>query len=123
MNLVAPIYRTIQSSAQAVALLGSPLRVFSFGETQNQDVAKPYVVWQNIGGQPENYLGSRPEIQSHSVQVDIYGDSAKQVRDVASAILEPIEVEAYVQNWGGESRDPETQDFRISFDLDWFVHR
>jgi hypothetical protein len=124
MNLVVPIYQTISSSPEASSLLGGlNLRVYSFGETQDQDVAKPYVVWQNIAGEPENYLGSRPEVQNFQIQVDIYGDSASQVRSVASAILEPIESQAYVTRWGGESRDLETQNFRISFDVDWLVYR
>ncbi|MNH41843.1 hypothetical protein D3C79_1034160 [compost metagenome] len=57
------------------------------------------------------------------MQVDVYattGDSARAVRD---AIRDAVELDAYITRWGDEGRDPETKNYRASFDVDWMVHR
>lgn len=86
-------------------------------------LVKPYMVWQTIGGTPENYLGDRPEVDTFSIQIDIYADSSAEARKVAGEVIEAIETESYVTNYSGEDRDPETGDFRFSFDVDWIVFR
>lgn len=120
--MFAPIYETL-NTPQIQALLGSPIRLFSFGDAGDGPVAKPYVLWQTISGEPENYLGTRPNVDSLSIQVDVYADSADQAREVTRAVVDRLEAVAYVVAWRGESRDRETRDWRVSFDVDWLVHR
>ena len=118
-----PIFEVCKADAAVVALLGSnPLRFYPFGEAP-QKVAKPYAVWQQVGGAPENYLAGRPDIDAYTLQVDVYADSAASSRAVAAAIRNAIELRAHIVAWRGESRDPETKNYRSSFDVDWFVHR
>jgi hypothetical protein len=118
-----PIFEVCKASPAVVALLGSnPLRFYPFGEAP-QNVAKPYVVWQQVGGAPEKYLAGRPDIDGFSLQVDAYGTSAAEVRAVVRAIRDAIELRSNIVAWGVESRDPETHNYRSSFDVDWFVHR
>ncbi len=40
-----------------------------------------------------------------------------------SAIRDAIEPSAYVTSWRGESRDPDTNNYRYSFDVDVIVTR
>lgn len=118
-----PIFEVCKADAAVVALLGSsPLRFYPFGEAP-QKVAKPYAVWQQVGGAPENYLAGRPDIDAYTLQVDVYADSAASARAVAEAIRNAIELRAHIVAWRGESRDPETKHYRSSFDVDWFVQR
>lgn len=118
-----PIFEVCKANAGVVALLGSsPLRLYPFGEAP-QGVVTPYAVWQQVGGAPENYLAGRPDIDGLTQQVDVYGKSAAEVRAVASAIRDAIELRSHIVAWRGESRDPETNNYRSSFDVDWFVHR
>lgn len=121
--MFAPIFAVCAADAAVKALLGSsPVRLYPFGEAP-EGVAKPYVVWQTIGGNPENYLGQRPDIDGFSLQVDVYGASVTQTRDTAKAIRNAIERHANIVRWGGDSRDPVTQSYRYSFDVDWWVPR
>ncbi|WP_441295664.1 tail completion protein gp17, partial [Pseudomonas aeruginosa] len=46
-----------------------------------------------------------------------------EARDAAKAIRDAIELSAYVVRWGGESVDPDTKTYRVSFDIDWIVQR
>ena len=121
--MYAPIFAVCAAAPAVTALLGvSPVRIYPFGEAP-EGVAKPYVVWQTIGGNPENYLAQRPDIDGFSLQIDVYGVSVTQTRDTAKAIRNAIERHANIVRWGGDSRDPVTQSYRYSFDVDWWVPR
>ncbi|EJN33324.1 hypothetical protein PMI38_04879 [Pseudomonas sp. GM84] len=122
--MTPPIFQVCSQDAGVTALLGngSSLRLYSFGEAP-EGVVKPYAVWHLVKGEPENYLAGRPDVDSFTLQVDVYaatGDKARQVRD---AIRDAIELDAYVTRWGAEGRDPETKNYRASFDVDWMVYR
>lgn len=118
-----PIFAVAAADPAVTALLGAaPTRFYPFGEAP-QGVAYPYAVWQTFGGAPENYLGNRPDMDSHALQVDVYAETGASARAVASALRDAIEPHAYITRWGGESVDPETKRYRISFDVDWYVAR
>lgn len=120
--MYAPIFTVCSASTAVKAVIGNPIRLYAFGEAP-QGVAKPYAVWQVVGGSPENYLNQVPDADSYSLQVDVYGDNAASVRGVAEALRDAIEPVAYITAWRGESRDTETRDYRYSFDIDWYVLR
>ncbi|EKT4477467.1 DUF3168 domain-containing protein [Pseudomonas putida] len=122
--MTSPIVKACLQSSAVTALLGTgaDMRLYSFGEAP-QGVAKPYVVWQVVGGSPENYLAGRPDADGFNLQVDVYGTTADKARQVRDAIRDAIELDAYVTRWGVEGRDPETKNYRASFDVDWMVLR
>lgn len=121
--MYAPIFAVCSASPDVTALLGTaPVRLHLFGEAP-EGVTKPYVVWQTIGGDPENYLEGRPNTDKFELQIDVYGTTASQVRSVAKAIRDAIELTAYVTRWNGESKDVLTKTYRYSFDVDWWVSR
>lgn len=118
-----PIFEVCAASAEVTGLLGTDAtRLYPFGYVEDPE-ALPYAVWQTIGGLPENYLGDTPDIDSWSLQIDVYAGSATDARNVAKALRDAIEPTAYITRWGGESRDPETKHRRLSFDVDWIVQR
>ncbi|MDZ3990375.1 DUF3168 domain-containing protein [Pseudomonas sp. Teo4] len=120
----APIFEVCSQDAGVTALLGAgaDLRLYSFGEAPD-GVVKPYAVWQLVNGTPENYLAGRPDADGFTLQVDVYGATDTSSRQVREAIRDAIELRAYVTRWGGESRDPTTNNYRTSFDVDWIVRR
>lgn len=118
-----PIFRQCAAASGVTALLGtSPVRLFLFGEAP-EGVQKPYAVWQLIGGDPLNYLAGRPDTEQHTLQIDVYADSAAAARAALAAIEHAIELNCHVTRYGGESRDPETQNYRSSMDVDWHTYR
>lgn len=120
----APIFKVCNQDAGVTALLKTDniLRVFQFGRAP-QNVKKPYAVWQMITGNPENYLNCRPDIEMHSIQIDVYADTAKVASDVLNAIEYAIETSCTITSYHGESRDPDTNDYTVGFDADWYVKR
>ncbi|MFV3416289.1 DUF3168 domain-containing protein [Pseudomonas sp. NY15436] len=117
-----PIYEVCAANSEVKAALGTPVRLYPFGEAPH-GVALPYAVWQTLGGSPENYLKQRPDIDQFSLQVDVYATSATAARNVARALRNAIEPVAYITRWNGEDRDQETKNYRVSFDVDWWVQR
>ncbi|AVJ17216.1 hypothetical protein CLM71_08765 [Serratia sp. MYb239] len=121
--MMAPIFAICSGSDEVRALLGSePVRLYPFG-LHDDTVIYPYAVWQNISGDPENYLNQRPDADRYSLQVDIYADTAAGCVAVARALRDAIEPHAYITRWGGQTRDATTKRYRYSFDVDWIVRR
>lgn len=118
-----PVFSTCSEVSAVTALIGaSPCRLYPFGEAPEK-VAKPYAVWQTIGGQPENYIDTVPDADSYTLQVDVYATSAASARSVGVALRDAIEPHAHVVSWRGESKDTETGSYRLSFDVSWIVQR
>lgn len=126
--MIPPIYPTVNVPAvQALLKSGNgPLRFYAWGLAP-QDVQKPYAVWRQVFGAPENYLGQRPDIDLFTTQIDVYAsntkDGASEAREIAKAISYAIEGAAYVTSWIGESRDPDTKNYVMTFQADWYVPR
>lgn len=118
-----PIFSICSADPGVTAILGTdPVRLFMFGMAP-QNVQRPYAVWQVVGGSPENYLAGRPDTEQHTLQIDVYADSASVARSALSEIERAIELSAYVTRYGGESRDDETKSYRSSMDVDWHTYR
>ena len=119
-----PIFSACAAASAVTALIGAPpnMRLSEFGLAP-QTVALPYAVWQVVTGLPENYINQVPDIDSYTIQVDVYATTATSSRAVANAIRDAIETKAHIVAWRGESKDPDTLHYRSSFDVTWFVPR
>lgn len=118
-----PFYTVCKADAAVLALLGSPEpRIYPFGQSP-QAGAKPYVVYQWIGGSPYNMLNCRPDADQARLQVDVYGLTPQSTTAAAKAIRYAIELSSYVTAYRGDMRDEETKLYRTSFDIDWLVDR
>ena len=121
-----PIYPAIAASTSCVALLKSgngPIRFFQFGFSESPAPQLPYGVWQRVFGTPDNYLGDVPDIDSYTLLVDVFASSASSARTVAEAIRDAIEPVAHITSWLGESIDPDTRNYRFSFNVDFWTPR
>ncbi|MHC9014463.1 tail completion protein gp17 [Stenotrophomonas bentonitica] len=121
--MIAPIFQACIANAAVLALFGSnPTRVYPFGLVEKPP-ARPYVVWQTIGGESAQYLRDRPDVDGYSLQIDVYHNDPVSLQTAARAIRDAIEGQAYVTRWGDQVMDPETKLYRYSFDVDWLVPR
>jgi hypothetical protein len=123
--MFVPIFPYIEASSSCVALLKSgsgPVRFWQFGLAPDNR-PYPYAVWRRTGGVPENYLGTLPDVDSFTIQIDVFGASANSVRNVAVAIRDAIESVSYITSWLDESIDPDTKAYRFSMQNDWIVER
>ena len=124
MSLFPPVFEICAQSAEVGELLGTaPLRLWPFGDAPQSNATLPYAVWQTITGSPENYITGLPDIDSWTLQVDVYAQTATSARAVARALRDAIEPNAHIIAWRGESIEAETRNYRSSFDVDWFTQR
>lgn len=113
---------------QALLKTGNgPLRFYAWGLAPDA-VIYPYAVWRYTFGTPENYLTNTPDIDSQTLQVNVYAASedeegASKVREIAEALRDAIEPVAHITAWRGESRDPDTRSYVFSFDVDFWTPR
>ncbi len=118
-----PFFQICKVDPTVQALLGGELpRIYPFGQAP-EGVAKPYVVYQWIGGDPFNMLNCRPDADRATIQVDVYGLTTQSTTAVAKAIRYAVELSAYITGYRGDLRDDETKLYRTSFDVDWLVNR
>lgn len=121
--ITPPIFAVCRADSAVTTLLGaSPMRLYQFGLAP-QGVQKPYAVWQMVAGGPETYLAGRPDAESATIQIDVYADTPSVSRQVLAAIEYAIELHCNVTRYGGESRDPETMNYRSSMDVIWLGNR
>lgn len=118
-----PLFATLFASAPVKALLGtSPLRVYPAGEA-TQDTPVPYAVFQTIVGVPEQFLATRCDMDSYTVQVDVYAATLASARACASAIRVALENVAYITSVREPAKDPTTRNYRYSLDVDFWTPR
>jgi hypothetical protein len=118
-----PIFEKCRTDQAVVSIFGArPVRLWPFGEAP-QGTGVPYAVWQTISGTPENYLGTAPDIDQYSIQIDVYAKTGEAARNGALALRNVIQTHAHIAAWRGESKDSETGNYRFTFDVDWFVNR
>ena len=118
-----PIFQVCSAASAVTALIGyNPVRLYPFGEAP-QGVTLPYVAWQIVGGFPENYLGDMPDTDTFAIQVDVYAATPESARSVAQSVRDAIQATANITSWNGESRDPDTRNYRVGFSVDWIVRR
>jgi hypothetical protein len=117
-----PLFATLNASTAVKAALGTPLRVYAFGESE-QEGTKPYAVWQTVGGEPANCLAGTPDTDRFAVQIDVYGKGMDAVRAAALAIRDAIEPVAYITAYNGEFREPDTRLYRYSFTVEFLTQR
>lgn len=88
-----------------------------------QNVALPYLTWQTITGQPENYLDDLPDIDQTRVQIDVWAATGAAVETLAQSVRDALEPHGYMISFGTTDQDPDTDAFRFSMDFDFWTPR
>jgi hypothetical protein len=121
-----PIFQICASDTSVLAVLGDGprVRLYPFGHVPHdlKLEKRPYAVWQITYGTPENSLSNLPDTDYVGLQVFVYGDpeNCREATDALTAALEP---HAHVTGWDGEGHDADTDDYWVTFSVDWFVYR
>lgn len=123
----APIFATLKAASAVTALVGTnPVRVFPMGEAPQKGTtgfAVPYVVYQQITGSPENYIGDAPDSDDSLTQISVYADTVSSARAVSVAIRDAVQTKSYVESIREMGRDPDTNLCRVDLDVAWITRR
>ena len=124
--MTAPIFALLNASDEVKSFLqtGNKLRAYEFGLAPDAPV-KPYLVWQDISGDPQNHLDCPANTDHITIQIDIYTlvpDQLRLIREAARKALE-LDNSCTVTSLRGNEREPITKLYRTGFDSNWFVDR
>jgi len=124
--MTAPIFQLLNASDEVKSFLksGSILRAYEFGLAPDSPI-KPYLVWQDISGIPQNNLDCPADMDQVTIQIDIYTLEPERLRVIREAARRALEAgySCTVTNLRGNEREPETKLYRTGFDSNWFVNR
>ena len=124
--MTAPIFELLNASDEVKAFLksGNVLRVYEFGLAPD-DPVKPYLVWQDISGTPQNHLDCPANTDHITIQIDIYTTDPAQLSLIKEAVRKALEFDnsCTVTSLRGNERESNTKLYRTGFDSNWFVDR
>ena len=124
--MTAPIFELLNASDEVKSFLqtGNKLRAYEFGLAPDAP-QKPYLVWQDISGVPQNHLDCPANTDHITIQIDIYTLEPLQLRTIREAVRKALELDnsCTVTDLRGNEREPITKLYRTGFDSNWFVDR
>lgn len=125
--MLPAVFPLLSAAGAVTAIIGTnPVRAYRHGSAP-QNVVAPYVTWQVISNVPQNALDEVPRVDAYSVQIDCWsvntGTGSSGVETLAKAVRDAIEPYAHMVSGPTDSRDDETQRYRISFTFDFWTHR
>ena len=117
--LIIPLYNLCSQNAPLAALItdGAGLKVGEFDA--NGMTEAPYICWQIINTNPEQYLANASDMDDVYVQIDIYANTKESARQIARLLRTIIEDQCYIESYTGVERDTETNLYRIRLDSRW----
>lgn len=118
--MLPPIYTTLRASSAVLALVAN--RIYRHGYAP-QGVAKPYVTWFLVSGNPENTLSETPAVDRCTVQIDCWSESDTEVEVLAKAVRDAVEPSAHITAFPVDDRETATELYRIAIQLDWWLSR
>lgn len=118
--MIPPLFPLI--SASVTALGSNPIRFFPHGQA-TQNTAKPYATWQIVAGNPENYLGTLPDVDAALIQIDVWADTQSSASTAADQIRDALEGAMHMTSFGQTERDASTQLYRYRMDFSYWVPR
>lgn len=121
--MTPPFYKIAAADAAVQQLLGSEPRIYPWGKNTDNPVIHPYVTFMVISGTPGNLLAGRPRHDETSLQIDVWAKTGASAEAVARAIERAIELSCRITARRGQSRDPDTDSCRESFETRWVTHR
>ena len=125
--MTPPIFTWAVASTAVKTLLGTnPTRFWPFHQgphAQDAVAAAPYALWQVAYGAPANYIGTAPDSDNAGIQVDSYGKTATEARNVMLALRDALEPHGLVTAYNGEERDAPTGLYRAGMTLEFWTDR
>jgi hypothetical protein len=122
-----PIFTWLSADSEVNSLLyrDGLLRVWEDEipqEAQPQD-AYPAVRWFLVSGQPENYIGQKPGIDSGRFQVDVFAKTQADRDAIYNAVQNVLEDHGHEVNFNGAGQDPDTRQYFKSSDYVFWQNR
>lgn len=121
--MIPTIYAWLIADPTVVGLLGSGSNLKVYRDEAPQETSAPYVRWTLVGGTPENYISEAPGIDTSRYQFDVFALTQAQCDQIYAAVRNVLEQRGHIVSFNLTERDVETKNYRISFDMQFWVNR
>jgi len=117
------IYTLLSANAQVTAVFGtSPMRVYPYSTAPQNGIA-PYATWRIVGGTPENSLADIAELDTISIQFDVFATTDTGANTATQVLRDVIEETMYVISWSDQGNDYDTGLFSFGFTCEGVITR
>ena len=116
-----PIYRNLNASAELKAILDPTKQIHE--DVAPADTPVPYIVWQTISGQANNYLDAPANFDDTQFQLMVYDTNVKRAYDVRELARKALETKCWINNPALSNFEPDTKLYARGFDANWILQR
>lgn len=114
------VYQVLRGNATVVSTVGT--RIYRHGSAP-QDVAKPYITWFVVTGQPEDVLNAAPCHDRDTVQIDCWSETDTGVETLAYAVRAALDNQLISNRIIIDSRENDTKLYRMALEADFIASR
>lgn len=117
--IVIPLYQLCEQNKILSDLLSDSigLKVSEFSSELFQN--PPFIAWQILHGDAEQYLNDISDMDDVTVQIDIYAKKRADARMIAQHLRKVIFDYCYIERFSGTEQDPDTHLWRVRLDTRW----
>lgn len=116
-----PIYRILSDNAAIKAVIDPVKQIFE--EEAPLNTPLPYIVWQTISGQADNYLDEPANFDETQFQLMVYDSNLKRAYDVKDLARQALERLCWINNPVLSVRDTTAKLYGRGFDANWILER
>lgn len=117
--MLPPVFQTIRSP-DVIAIVGA--RVYRHGSAP-QDVAKPYVTWFLVSGDPAEQISGKPCADFDEVQIDCWHQTDAGIEALALAVRDALDEAGISNRVVINQRETDTKLYRIAFQASFISSR
>ena len=99
------------------AVLGTPVRIYPFGDTGTTPPSPPYVVHQLVSSVPDNCLDDPPPVDDERIQFSVWANDEPTLSAATRALRTQLQEYGYINSVSDNGRDPDTK--RYGMVIDW----
>lgn len=117
-----PVFTLLNTPVICGYVGSNPVRIFDFGIAP-PDVARPYIVFNQVAGNPFTNVSDAPCADVDLMQIDLYSDDRAQIRALSKEVQSVLDAAGVFNRLTMQVYEPETGLFRIGLDADFVTFR
>lgn len=117
--IIIPLESLVLADRELKRLLSDNVGVKVSEHDASKTINPPYVCWQIIWAQGQEYLSDPSDMTEAVVQIDIYSKSKPENRKIALLLKNAISEHCYIENFTGNELEASDL-YRIRLETRWF---
>lgn len=116
------VFSAIATSAVKAIVGASPVRIYRHSQAP-EDVARPYITWFVVTGNPQDNISGSPCADIDTVQIDCWSESDTQVETLAGAVRNALDAAGHLNTLIIDTYEVGTKLYRIGLQASFIKSR